>query len=199
MVKLLTLALFLIVSVSCSRGVFNTDMEKNLEQLDKTFGKCDNPYRQYTKGQKKICKDKLRAAGPDGTVDDPINITELIEKVKMGGETVYASTTVNPNLWNASLALLDPYSLKIVDSQGGVIVTDWIIEKENPNKRCSIKINITSTELVSNGVRVKLICETKDLDSWYSDQNTYIDEEKKMTLKILEIANTLKLNQELSK
>ena len=80
-----------------------------------------------------------------------------------------------------------------------MIVTDWIIEKENPNKRCSIKINITSTELVSNGVRVKLICETKDLDSWYSDQNTYIDEEKKMTLKILEIANTLKLNQELSK
>ena len=199
MLKLLTLSILLILSTSCSKGLLNGDNQKNLEQLDQTYGKCDNPFRQYTKAQYRICKDKERAAGPDGVVDDPISITDVIDRYKDGGRTVYASTSVNSDLWNASLALLDPYSLKIADSQGGVLVTDWILERDKPNKRCSIKINITSKEMVSNGAKVKLLCETKEQETWFSDKIAYVDEEKQMTLKILEIAKALQLNQELSK
>ena len=178
--------------ISCSKGLLNGDLNKNLTELDKSYGKCDNPMRQFSKAQKKVCEDKQRAAGPNGTVDEPLNITELIENYKNGGKTVYASSSVNTELWNASLILLDPYTLKIADSQGGIITTDWIMNKDDPLHRCSIKINITSQELVSTGVRVKLICEKKDLEVWYSDNNSYVDEEKNMTIKILKIAQELK-------
>jgi len=72
------------------------------------------------------------------------------------------------------------------------------MEKSDKNKRCQIKINISSKDLISNGVKVKVLCENQETDNWYSDQISYKDEEKKLTLKILEIAKELKLNEELS-
>jgi hypothetical protein len=180
------------ILVSCNQSFNNRNLEKNLVELDKVYGVCDNPMRQYTKAQKKTCKAKERAAGPDGKVDDPINITELIENYKNGGKTVYASSSVNTHLWNASLVLLEPYSLKIADSQGGVINTDWIMEKSDPTKRCSIKINISSQELISTGVKVNLLCEEQELENWYPDNFNYSNEEKEMTIKILAIAQELK-------
>ena len=191
MFKILSLGLFLVLSISCSKGIMNGDLESNLEKMDKVYGKCDNPHRQFSKGEKKICKDKERAAGPDGVVDDPINITELIENYKSGGKTVYAGMAINQDLWNASIAVLENYSLKNIDSQGGFISTDWIINKSVPNQRCQIKVNVVSLELLSNGVNVKIICEEKDGDQWYADNKSFLDEEKSLTLKILEVADQL--------
>lgn len=191
MFKILSLGLFLVLSISCSKGIMNGDLESNLEKMDKVYGKCDNPHRQFAKGEKKICKDKERAAGPDGVIGDPINITELIENYKSGGKTVYAGMAINQDLWNASIAVLENYSLKNIDSQGGFISTDWIINKAVPNQRCQIKVNVVSLELLSNGVNVKIICEEKDGDQWYAENKSFIDEEKSLTLKILEIADQL--------
>ena len=50
--------------------------------MDKIHGKCNNPYRTFNKAQKKICEDKERAAGADGVIDEPINLTELIENYR---------------------------------------------------------------------------------------------------------------------
>ena len=41
--------------------------------------------------------------------------------------------------------------------------------------------------------KVKLLCEQKELDSWYQDEISYAKEEKDLTLKILDIANELNL------
>ena len=57
---------------------------------------------------------------------------------------------------------------------------------------------MTSQELVSNGARVKLLCEEKDGDTWYQDNISYEDEEKILTLKILDIANELSVTEKLS-
>ena len=176
----------------------NGNVENNLEKMDKFYGKCNNPYRQFTKGQKKICEDKERAAGPDGEIGEPLNITQMIENYRSGGKTVYASTSVNAALWNASLILVEPYNIKVADSQGGLIATEWIKEKDKPNKRCAIKININSKELVSNGVIVKLLCEEKEMNDWYSDEKDYQLEEKNMTLKILGIAQEINNTEQLS-
>ncbi len=194
------LALLLIFFLqSCSKGLFNGDIEKNLEEMDKVHGYCNNPYRNFSKAQKKICEDKERAAGAGGKVPDALNITKMIEDIRSGGgTTVVQGLSVNQNLWDASLVLLDQYPLDIVDAQGGFISTNWIIEKNNPNQRCLIKINVTSKELVSSGVRVKLLCEKKDTDDWYSDGVTYYDDEKSLTLKILEIANEISVTEKLS-
>ena len=192
--------LFAFVSiVSCGGGPFNGNLEKNMAELDKKYGVCRNPMRQYTPNQRLTCEAKERAAGPGGEFKSPLNLTKLIDNYRTGGATVYAGSAVNDYLWNASVSILEPYTLKIVDSQGGVISTDWIMEKSDKTKRCLIKINISSKELMSNGVDVKILCEEKDADDWFTDQISYLDEEKKLTLKILEIAEDLKLTEDLSK
>ena len=191
---------FLFFSItSCSKGVLDGDLKKNMAELDKVYGVCKNPMRNYNRAQRLTCESNERAAGPDGEFKDPLSITELIENYKTGGKTVYAASSVNGYLWNASMSILEPYVLKIVDSQGGIISTDWIMDKSDKSKRCQIKININSKELLSNAVNVKILCQEKDDDDWYRDQISYFDEEKKLTLKILEIANELKLIEELSK
>lgn len=196
----LLVCLFLFMSiVSCGTNPLKGNLKENMAELDKKYGVCGNPMRNYSKNQRLTCEAKERAAGPDGQFKSPLNLTEIIDNYRSGGATVYASSAVNNHLWNASVSILEPYTLKIVDSQGGLISTDWIMEKSDTSKRCLIKVNITSKELLSNGVDVKILCEEKDGDNWFSDEASYLDEEKRLTLKVLEIAEELKTTEELSK
>ncbi len=199
MLRIIIILVMISFTGSCSKGLMDGNIDKNMAELDKIYGKCNNPYRTYSKAQKKICEDKERAAGADGIIDEPLNITEMIENYRNGGKTVYTSSAVNSYLWNASMILVEPYSLKIADSQGGVISTEWIKNKNEPNERCSIKININSKELLSNGVNVKLICEEKTQEEWFPDNINYSKDEKQMVLKILEIAHKLEAQDQISK
>jgi hypothetical protein len=177
---------------SCSSGPLGGDIQKNLAETDKIYGKCNNPNRQFTYIQKKICEDKVRAAGPDGVVGDPIDLTKVFSGlVGSNGKIVYAGSNSNQFLWNGALETLKEFPLKTVDSQGGFISTEWIFEEPNPNQRCLIKVNITSRELMSNGVSTKIICQRKESDEWYSSNDLFIEEEKNLTLKILENASQL--------
>jgi len=191
MLRHLTLLLVILFLQACSDGFVGKNNQKNLESLDKTYGRCNNPMREYSKIEKKICLDKERAAGPDGVIGDPIDLRDVLDRIQGKQDVVYAGLSVNRHLWNGSLGILEPYSIKIVDSQGGFISTDWILKKEIPNERCMIKVNVISQELVSTGVNVKLICEKLSDGQWYSDNNSYLNEEKNLTLKILEVANEL--------
>jgi len=49
-----------------------------------------------------------------------------------------------------------------------------------------IKIQIVSAEYISTGVKSNFICENKIQEIWSSDGKTYLDEQKMLTLKILE-------------
>lgn len=191
MLKLLSILLALLFTVSCSKGLFNGDIQKNLKETDKIYGKCNNPNRQFTYVEKQICESKERAAGPDGEIGEPFNLSEALTNFKNGNRNmVYGGMNVNSFLWNASLTVLDQYPIKEVDSEGGFISTDWILKKENPNQRCLVKVNVISTELISTGVKTKIICQDKT-DEWYSSDESFISEENQITLKILEIANKL--------
>ncbi len=191
MLKLLSILLALLFTVSCSKGLFNGNIQKNLKETDKIYGKCNNPNRQFTYVEKQICESKERAAGPDGEIGEPFNLSEALTNFKNGNQNmVYGGMNVNSFLWNASLTVLDQYPIKEVDSEGGFISTDWILKKENPNQRCLVKVNIISTELISTGVKTKIICQNKT-DEWYSSDESFISEENQITLKILEIANKL--------
>lgn len=186
---LLLLSLFL---YGCGQGLMGGNQKANMERLDKTFGKCDNPHRNLSRVERNICLDKERAAGPDGVVGEPVNVRDVLDRIRGGGEKiVYAGSKVNDYLWNGSLAVVENYSLKTVDSQGGFISTDWILKPDIENKRCLIKINILSQELISTGVKTKIICENLIDGQWYNDNSQYINDEKNLTLKILELANEL--------
>lgn len=195
---IVSLALSVIIS-SCSQGFRGGNIEKNLEATDKIYGRCNNPNRQYTYVEKEICIAKERAAGPDGKVGDPINLTEIIERFNDPSKNVvYAGSSVNQFLWQGSLSVLEEYSLQTVDSQGGFISTDWILDRNEPNKRCQIKINVTSREFISTGVNSKIICQELDNDQWYPDNLNLVEEEKRITLKILEKALELSNIENLS-
>ena len=190
MKTLITIFAFILLQ-SCSSGPLGGDIQKNLAESDKIYGKCNNPNRQFTAIQKQICEDQVRAAGPDGEVGDPIDLTEIFSGFGGNGKVVYAGSSSNEFLWNGALETLKEFPLKTVDSQGGFISTEWIFKETNPNQRCLIKINITSRELMSNGVNTKIICQKKETNEWYSSNELFIEEEKNLTLKILEKASQL--------
>ena len=189
MLRLLVLIIFTLLFSSCSQGLLDGNIEKNLEATDKVYGRCDNPYRQFTEIEREICRGKVMAAGPDGEVGDPISLTDIIDKFNNPEKNVvYAGSSVNRYLWQGSLLILEEYPLQTVDSQGGLISTDWILNKDLPNKRCQIKVNVITQDFISTGVRTKFICQNKDNDQWYQSNDVLIEEEKKITLKILEKA-----------
>ncbi len=199
MFRLIIVFFSLSLITNCSSGFIGGNQQANMEKLDKVYGPCNNPHRQMSRVDKKICEEKVKAAGPDGEIGEPLNISDIINKYRSGEKTVvYSGSAVNQFLWNASLAVLDDYPLKNVDSQGGFISTEWIMIKGIQNQRCMIKINIKSPELISNAVKTKFLCEILENENWYKDNIEYINEEKNLTLKILEIANQLSKTQNLA-
>ena len=194
--KILTiLSLFILSSCGAGKILNNGDLEANLKKTDKIYGRCNNPNRQFTKVERDICEAKVKAAGPDGEVGDPINITKIIERFNNPDQVVYAGSSVNQYLWNGSLAVLSDYPLKNVDSQGGYISTEWIFNKNVPDQRCVIKVNVNSLELISTGVNTNIVCERKSDEQWYITEEKFFEEEKRITLKILEIAQELSISQ----
>lgn len=176
---LLTLVLF----ISCSGNLKETQ-----EKFDKYYGPCDNPSRTMSKMEYNICKDKERAKNNDAA---PIVLGGIFNRSGQS-QVTYAGMPINQELWQASLKTLDPYSLKIVDSQGGYLETDWIFSNNATDERCAIKVNITSQELISTGVNAKIICQKKSEDNWIN-QPEDIEASKNLTLKIL---NNAQLNNQ---
>lgn len=178
---LLTTLLFSLLLFNCAGS-----LEKEYEKLDKIYGYCDNPQRNIRGIKYENCKAKERAMGPSGKSDkkEPTNLTDLFS----GSNNTIVQAIVNPALWQASLEVMRSYDLKIADSQGGYLQTEWIYQSSTPNNRCLIKIQITSRELISNGVKSSFNCEKKSNDVWEADGIDYTQEEKNLNLKILEVA-----------
>ena len=181
------IALFLVFILQSCSGNY----EKNMTKLNEIYGECDNPANQsrYKYGSKRWenCKARERAQG-EKLFDIGGEINDLI-----GGKNknVVYQNNINPELWRGSLEVTKKYPLKIADNQGGYIETDWIYSPGIENQRCLIKIQVLSSELITTGVTSNFLCEKKTNDIWVSDNNEYLNEEKKIILKILEIAGGL--------
>ena len=70
-----------------------------------------------------------------------------------GGRTTYEFSTSNP-LWRASLETIDFLPLSTVDYSGGIIITDWYSEGDNPNESIKITVRFLSNEIQSNSIKV---------------------------------------------
>jgi uncharacterized lipoprotein len=171
--------------------------QDNVERLDKVHGVCDNPARILTKRQYEICKMKQRGnAGDELDIDDlSTSLGDLIRGSLGSGSTIIGGTSfANRYLWQASLEVLSPFPIKIADNGGGYIETDWIVDyNQSDNKRCQIKVMVRSSELVSNGLKSTLNCQNFDGKNWNSDKQKYPNEEKNITLRILEVAQIFSL------
>ena len=61
---------------------------------------------------------------------------------------------VNSYLWRASLETLAFMPLMQADSSGGVIVTDWYANPDNPGERVKVSVAILDEDLRADAVRV---------------------------------------------
>ena len=181
-----TAIIFLFATLSCSGN-----LENQKQKLDQIYGYCDNPQREFNDLEYEICKANERAAGPSGKgiEKEPLSLSKLTDLLNgKGSSESPLISNINPSLWQAALDVTSNYNLKIADSSGGFIQTEWINDPDLSNQRCLIKIQILSSELISTGVKTSILCETYDNENWASSDEKFLAEEKKLTLKILELA-----------
>ena len=74
---------------------------------------------------------------------------------------------VNPHLWQASLDILSStMPLASVDSNSGIIISDWYNIKSNQNERVKISVLINTQELRADGVKVSIFKQKLTSNSW---------------------------------
>ena len=188
----------LMVLTSCSQ---NKNLKKSLQDYDKVYGYCDNPHRQFTKRDYKICKDTERAnAGDPDWEFDPETIQDRLRAMieSEGLVTGASGSYINQDIWNGAMKTVEMYPLKNVDSNGGYIETEWITDIDNIDERCAIKIKILNQELTSTSVQTNLICQTKVDGNWLNKNDDLTTASNQITLTVLKNAreqSALNLNQ----
>ena len=117
-----------------------------------------------------------------------INITDLL-----GPRSDETSINVNGYLWRASLDVLSIAPLISTDALGGIIITDWYTNKNIKDKRIKITAHIRTSELRSDGIKVKVHVQ-KLIDNIWSDTVTDNSLASKIENNILNEARNLRVN-----
>jgi hypothetical protein len=76
------------------------------------------------------------------------------------------SIGVNSYLWRASLETLSFMPLAQADSSGGVIVTDWYTNPQNPGERVKVSVSILDQDLRADALRVAATREVQQGGVW---------------------------------
>jgi len=76
------------------------------------------------------------------------------------------SIGVNSYLWRASLETLSFMPLTQADSAGGVLITDWYSNPDNPNERMKISVSILDQDLRADALRVAATRQVLQGGSW---------------------------------
>ena len=117
-----------------------------------------------------------------------INITDLL-----GPRSDETSINVNGYLWRASLDILSIAPLISTDALGGIIITDWYTNKNIKDKRIKITAHIRTSELRSDGIKVKVHVQ-KLIDNIWSDTVSDNNLASKIENNILNEARNLRVN-----
>ena len=117
-----------------------------------------------------------------------INVTDLFRP--RSDET---AININGYLWRASLNVLSIAPLISTDALGGVIITDWYTNKNIENERIKITAQIITSELRSDGIKVK-VHNQKFVNNVWTD--TVIDNNlaSKIEISILNEARNLRVS-----
>jgi len=73
---------------------------------------------------------------------------------------------VNSYLWRATLETLSFMPLMQADSAGGVIVTDWYANPDNPGERVKVSVSILDQDLRADALRVAASREVLQEGTW---------------------------------
>ena len=92
-----------------------------------------------------------------------LSITDFLNKDQIGDKSFY----VNSFLWRASLEVLSFAPFQSTDAFGGILVTEWYLKD---NKEIKLIASITSRELRSEGIKLKVFIKNKN-NEISEDQN----------------------------
>ena len=110
-------------------------------------------------------------------------------KARMG-DFQFASSN---GLWRASLDVIDFMPLSSVNYSGGIIITDWYSENNNPKKSIKISIRFLTNEVRSDSLNIKIFnrtCDNNSFDCKFTDSSeVLVAELKKEILKKATIYN----------
>ena len=73
---------------------------------------------------------------------------------------------VNAYLWRAALDTIGFMPLAQIDSNGGIIITDWYATPSAPNERVKVTVSILDTVLRADAIKVTAVRQTIAGSGW---------------------------------
>jgi hypothetical protein len=73
---------------------------------------------------------------------------------------------VNTYLWRAALETIGFMPIAQVDSNGGVILTDWYVSPQSANERLKVAVTVLDTELRADALKVSVTRQTLGATGW---------------------------------
>ena len=111
-------------------------------------------------------------------------LDDAFKKAK-GGNFEFASSN---ELWRASLDVIDFMPLASANYSGGMIITDWYSDNQNPNESIKLTIRFLTNEIRSDALSIKIFYRTcKDVNSCVVSEKSG-PLAKELTKEILKIA-----------
>ena len=101
---------------------------------------------------------------------------------------------MNSYLWRATLDTLAFMPLTSADPYGGVVITDWYTNPDQPTERFKATVYILDTRLRADGLNVTIFKQTKDLQGGWLDASTSPQTETDIENAILTRARQLRLS-----
>ena len=87
------------------------------------------------------------------------NLTEgrgfRLSDAMKGNNNTYSFASSNP-LWKATLEILDFMPLVSANYSGGIVITDWYSEKDNPNEFIKITVKFLTNEIRSDALDIDI-------------------------------------------
>ena len=115
------------------------------------------------------------------------------KKASSGGASQPA-IGVNGYLWRATLDTLSFMPLASADPYGGVIITDWFVNPDQPNERFKATVYILDSRLRADGLNVAVFKQVKDAQGNWTDAASAGQTETDLENAILTKARQLRLS-----
>ena len=80
-------------------------------------------------------------------------LNNLISNNKPGGDFQFASSN---ELWRATLDVIDFMPLASANYSGGMIISDWYLDSNNPNESIKIMVRFLTNEIRSDALDIKV-------------------------------------------
>ena len=109
----------------------------------------------------------------------------LMDKAKIGGTRNFEFASSN-ELWRASLDIIEFMPLTSANYSGGIIITDWYSNNNNPNETIKITIRFLSNEIRSDAIDINVFykkCTTESTCVVNKDNKNIEEELRKEILK----------------